>query len=183
MDEKKILREQIISLRNSLLEEERKKRSLQIVQNIESSEVFKKASSVLFYAPFRNEVDLLSLAEQYLSFKKICFPLVVEKELIITKVSSLKDLSQGSFGILEPDASLPEISKSDINLVLVPCVGIDIRGNRLGYGGGFYDRFLADYLGEKMGVVYDFQRVDELPVSAGDIPLSSFVSEKGVSFY
>jgi 5-formyltetrahydrofolate cyclo-ligase len=91
-------------------------------------------------------------------------------------------LVMGSFGIQEPDRSSRRLDPQDVDLMLVPCVGCDRAGYRLGYGGGFYDRLLADLAWRSVptiGIVWPEAIVDHLPAEPWDIPLTRVCSNPG----
>ena len=94
------------------------------------------------------------------------------------------DLRPGRFGIWEPDPSCPEVTAGEVAVMLVPGLAFDIHGNRLGFGGGYYDEVLAGEGGERpgfvVGVGYDFQVVDSVPADAGDARVDCLVTDAGV---
>jgi 5-formyltetrahydrofolate cyclo-ligase len=87
-------------------------------------------------------------------------------------------MRSGAFGILEPRHDLPLMDLANIDLILIPAVACDRRGYRLGYGGGFYDRWLPNSTGFKAGIIfYDFY-IDAIPSDIWDVPLDVIVTEK-----
>jgi len=156
--------------------------SQKICDFLEQWKVFQEAKNILFFAPLPGEVDLLLLAQKALDQgKKVVFPRVLSREKGIIgaySVQSLKELKEESFGILEPK---PEYSldPKKIDLLFIPALGLDLQGNRLGFGGGFYDRFLPYTSGRKVGVIFSEQTLPHLSADSWDIPLDKGVSEKG----
>ena len=149
--------------------------SEKIIKELLSLPEIQNAHTVLIYYPHKNEVNVLPLFE-ILSFKgkKVLFPKTVNEELHPIHVSSLENLKKGNFGILEPEGEKAE--KDYIDIVIVPAVAFDKKGYRIGYGKGFYDRFLKDFKGLKVGVAYDFQVVDQVPHHEHDIPVDIIVT-------
>ena len=92
-------------------------------------------------------------------------------------INSLKELKKGNYGILEPDND-KLVNKKDIDLLIVPIVSYDKDHNRLGYGGGYYDRYLKDYEGKVIGLAFTFQQVEKLPVERFDLPIKTIIDEK-----
>ena len=92
-------------------------------------------------------------------------------------INSLKELKKGNYGILEPDND-KLVNKKDIDLLIVPIVSYDKDHNRLGYGGGYYDRYLKDYAGNVIGLAFTFQQVEKLPVERFDLPIKTIIDEK-----
>ena len=132
-------------------------------------------NSYLLYYPHKNEVNTLPIIEELLSYgKKVLLPKVENREIIPILVEDLNQLKNGFAGIKEPDGK--RVDKKGIDIVIVPAVAYDKRGYRLGYGHGYYDRFLSDYEGLKVGLAYDFQIVDTIPYENHDIPVDLVIT-------
>jgi 5-formyltetrahydrofolate cyclo-ligase len=175
---KEEIREEIRRRRLLLPESERKKKSLQIVEKLKTL-LPPEANVLMFYAPFKGEVDLLSLAKWCLKLgKRVVFPRVLGKEIVPLEVFSLKELSPGHCSILEPPYEPSRVVR-EVDIVFVPGIAFDRNCFRIGYGGGFYDRFLARWQIEaKIGICFDFQVVERIPVDSHDIPVDLVVTEK-----
>ncbi len=94
------------------------------------------------------------------------------------EISSLSDLEQSAFGLLEPDTELtPPVDPSGVDLILVPGVAFALDGNRLGMGGGYYDRFLAQTAGVKIGLSFEMQLKESLPIAIHDQQVDLIVTE------
>lgn len=93
-------------------------------------------------------------------------------------INSLDELKKSSFGILEPSNQSKIINKENIDLLIVPMVAFDSNHNRLGYGGGYYDRYLKNYAGKVIGLAFSFQQTEALPVESFDIPIKTIIDEK-----
>lgn len=168
--------------RGSLSPEEKKRLDQTIAERVLRSAAFRYASTLLAYAPKEEEVDVLPICEAALAKgKRLAFPRCFgDGEMSFHFVSSLSELSPGKYGILEPPASASVFSFSPATLCLVPGLSFDRFGYRLGYGRGYYDRFLARFEGSALGVVYsDFIR-DALPHGTFDFSVSALVSENGI---
>ena len=94
-------------------------------------------------------------------------------------LTSVHDMQKGAYGIYEPRIVIP-ISPEEIDAVLIPGVAFGISGERLGFGKGYYDRFLAEFHGLKIGICYDFQVMDNLPVDKHDVKMDLIITEKGI---
>ena len=163
-----------------LSEEERRSLSLRLIDNLKSLiSLFPTAESFLFFYPIKGEPDLLPLASELLdSGKRVLFPKVDGGEILPVEVSSLKELLPGKFGIPEPPLDYGRVLRSP-DVVFVPGLAFDIYGFRIGYGGGFYDRFLARVSPlAKIGVCFGFQLFSELPHDPFDIPVDYITTEK-----
>ncbi|SMP14323.1 5-formyltetrahydrofolate cyclo-ligase [Desulfurobacterium pacificum] len=141
--------------------------------------LFSNAKSFLFYYPFKNEVTLLNLAEKLLQAgKTVAFPKTEGKEIIPVAVNNLRELSPGKFSIPEPPLNPEKILKT-IDIAFVPGIAFDLNCFRIGYGGGFYDRFLAKWkIGTKIGICFDFQVVEKIPTDPFDVPMNAVITEK-----
>ena len=166
------------SRRLLLSDSERAAKSEELVRRL-LDEIPKEADSFLFYAPFKGEVDLLPLADSLLKEGKVvAFPKVVSEEIRPIAVGSLRELSPGFASIREPSYSPHRVLKR-VDVVFVPGIAFDLECFRLGYGGGFYDRFLANWeVGTKIGICFDFQVLDRLPVEPFDQLVDLVVTEK-----
>ena len=110
------------------------------------------------------------------------FPLAhSDGTLTFHQVQQKRELKPGRFGILEPDGDLA--NSKDLDAVVVPGVGFDTYGNRLGMGRGYYDRFLATTNATRIGFGYPCQLVPHIPVEKHDLPMDSFVSSYGVTYF
>lgn len=171
--------------RLALAKEEWQSRSARIVQNILAFEKFQQAKVVHGFIPdeHRHEVNLIPLLEWIISNqKKLLVPVVEEGELISVELTSFNHLEKNSFGVREPVAHVPSSLESEIDLVLVPLLAVDSKGNRLGYGKGYYDRFFKRLNSQafKLGVAFAFQVLNHVPATGNDIRLDAVVTESGM---
>ncbi len=184
---KKELRQKILSLRQALPVEVVREKSLAIADRIFERGEFTAAQTVMLYLPFRKEVDTVAVIERcFAEDKKVVIPIseVATRKLILSELKEYPgDLTTGAYGILEPrpDCIRP-VADVDIDLVLVPGVGFDIHGNRLGYGAGFYDRFFERL---RPGVpliapAFELQVVENTHPEAHDRPVNLVITEERV---
>lgn len=182
MTTKESIRREIIARRKAMTDEECTQKSKVICEHLEKSELFKSAQNVLFFASHKNEPDILPLAKKYFLQKNILFPRVkdaLQKTMEIRHVQKNEDLCVGAFGILEPKLENTELfDPQKIDLLIIPAVSIDEKGNRLGYGGGFFDRFLYSLPGFLLGVIFADDYREKLPSETHDIRLHGYVSEE-----
>lgn len=149
-----------------------------ICSRLEALPEFQRAQSVLFYYPIHGEVDVRPLLEKYQSSKVVLLPVAHRYSLELRPYAGRKDLKRGRFGIPEPQTRK---YKGHIDLIVVPGVAFDRQLNRLGRGGGYYDRFLKKYqLTTKVAVAYDFQMVDEVPVNKRDHKVNLIITPNEV---
>ena len=129
--------------------------------------------------------SLLPLAEQALRLgKRIAFPLCHPKthKMTFHAVDTLGELTVGAYGIPEPDHHLPTVTANARTLCIVPALSFDRFGYRLVYGGGYYDRFLSEFAGISVGLVYEALCVEELPRDRYDERVDLIITEKGVNY-
>lgn len=177
--EKGAIRATMLRRRSALLPDQVAFMSRQAQQRLVATDVFVAARSLALYSPIRNEIatsDIFARASS--QGKQVYYPRVAGALLNFVQISSLEQLVPGSFGLLEPAADL-ETSRYVPELILVPGVAFDRCGHRLGYGRGFYDRYLACCSAQvvRVGFAYSFQLCDALPAGDHDQPLDALVTD------
>lgn len=170
---KKQIREALLQKRelHTATEEDTNK----VVEKLLSLPQIKKAKSVLLYYPHKNEINTLPLINAFLKQgKTVLLPKVEGLNIIPVIFKDLSQLKEGYAGIKEPEGKA--ISPEEIDIVIVPGVAFDKKGHRLGYGKGYYDRFLSKTNALKIGLAYDFQIVENLPAEEHDVPLDLIIT-------
>ncbi|SKC91416.1 5-formyltetrahydrofolate cyclo-ligase [Maledivibacter halophilus] len=187
MDGKDVLRKNMLKKRKSMKEADAKEYSEKIISELKNQEIFQKSRNIMIYLSFNNEVDTYNLMEYCLKRgKKIIVPFTIKKErqIIPSEVRNPhEELILNSLGYKEPDIkSMREVNVENIDLVIVPGVVFDIDGNRIGFGGGYYDRFLKRLRSSTMTIAlcYDYQVVDKVPVDQFDMPVKCIITEKRI---
>lgn len=179
------VRKSCLMQRATLGEQDRKSRSLIIQQRLWDLLEFQKAETVMLFLNFRDEVETTATAEAVLAGKKrLILPRCAPKGVILPlEVSNLAlDLELGAWEIREPKLTNAEVNPLEIDLVVVPGAGFDLQGNRLGYGGGFYDRFferLRDSV-PKVALSFECQIIGQVPVDEHDVKMTKLITEKMV---
>lgn len=134
---------------------------------------WRAAKTVLVYKHKESEFSVNSLANAaFRDGKRVCFPRVEGEELTIHHVESWQGLAPGAFGIDEPDPWAEQVPLHEIGVAVVPGLAWTREGNRLGQGGGFYDRLLPRLECASFGVGFDVQMVDDLPIEDHDVPVN-----------
>ncbi len=174
------LRREVLKKRRSLSEEERSSRDIRIRERLRNLPEFRTAKKILMFYPAKGEPDITPLLEEVLREGRSLFLPKVEGERIkAVRVRKLSELSEGSFGIPEP-AGGEEIDPSSLEAVVVPGVVFDRSCYRIGFGRGYYDRFLPLVKAPKIGVAYSFQVFGEVPRDPWDVPLDLIVTDTEV---
>ena len=167
------LREELKSLRESLNPAQREAAATATEAKIVHLPAWQKAKVVCLYASFKGELPTTQLLQNLLSSKKRCVLPKVNADGLpeLYEIKSFQDLELSSLEILEPKINCPRINPTQIDFFLVPGIGFDRQGNRLGHGSGFYDRLLAQASPSAflLGYGYDFQVVHAIPHEAHDI--------------
>ena len=165
--------------------EERARRDAAICRAALELVSFRHANVVLLYAPIGAEIDVMPIAEAALARgKQVAFPRcnVAERTMQFHIVSDPAALSPGAYGIREPDPQAPVFAAApgENAVCFVPGLVYDKSGYRLGYGGGYYDRFLAAFPGGKVGVIYSDFILPVLPRGYFDARMDILLTEKNV---
>lgn len=180
---KKELRAAYRAARADMMPEQRAAQAEQICAHILQSSVYAEASCVLLYAATEGEIDLSAVAKDaWEQGKTVAYPRCLDKagHMAFFIVDTPTRLTEGSFGIPEPSEDcLPWQPTADA-LCIVPALAADAFGNRLGYGKGYYDRFLAEFRGVSACAVYAFGMAQSLPVEEHDLPVAYIVTPEGV---
>jgi 5-formyltetrahydrofolate cyclo-ligase len=168
-------------------EKERAAKSAAIAGKIIALQQIESAKVICCYVSFRSEVETRDLIRQLLQQdKSVVVPWCKGDELRLTRIESMNDLAPRTLGLLEPVQSIREdsdrqVSPVDVEVFLVPGLAFTPAGDRLGYGRGYYDRTLAQCPDSwKIGVAFDVQIVEAIPVNRLDIRMNSVVTESHV---
>jgi 5-formyltetrahydrofolate cyclo-ligase len=176
--DKKEVRRAIRDLKRAVPFEEKLRRSEAIMHKVELLPQFEQAKTVLLYWSMDDEVQTHSFVERWYREKTLLLPCVDGNDLRLRQYTGPECMVAGEqFGIGEPMGE--EFTRLDeIEMIIVPGVAFDRHNNRMGRGRGFYDRLLSSTPSAlKVGVAFDFQMLDEIPVEPFDIPMDKVVTE------
>ncbi|MDK2877872.1 MAG: 5-formyltetrahydrofolate cyclo-ligase [Thermoanaerobacteraceae bacterium] len=180
---KKELRRIFLKTRSELAAEDIIEKSAKIMSRLFSLSEFRGAKTIMFYVDAGNEVKTRDGITKALSeWKRVVVPKVKKGYgLLAIEIKSLDELSPGTFGILEP-AGEKGISPEEIDLVVVPGVAFDKKGNRMGYGAGYYDSFLPKLRPEvkKVAIAFEMQVTDSLPAEEHDVKMDLIITENTI---
>ena len=184
---KRTLRSEILNKRKSLSKDDVNGKSSAISKLLFSTDEYRSSKYIMCYIDFRNEVRTEEIIRTALKEgKNIIIPIsVVEtRQLILSQLLDYdKELEAGTYGILEPKKEfIREVNPELIDLVLMPGVAFDRRGYRIGYGGGYYDRFLTkiDKSVPKIALAFDLQMVPHVVEGRYDIAVNYIITEKEI---
>lgn len=180
-EEKKVLRNKILEIRDSLNNNEKELMDNKIFNELINTDLYKRSINIFIYISFSNEINTRNIIEKAFKDKKNVFiPKVYKDDKLMKaiKLNSIDELKKNSMGILEPIDDSNYIEKENIDLIVVPGVVFDKECNRIGYGGGYYDRYLKDIKSKKNKIVlaYDLQIVDKIESEVHDIKVDYIIT-------
>lgn len=176
--EKADIRNKIKTLRSMLLESERQSAADEVFARLEKTAAFLMADRILMYHSLPDELSTLSFLSKWNGKKHFYLPRVNGVNLEILPYDETR-LELGAFHIEEPTGN-NTIDPEEIELIVVPAVAYDRYGNRLGRGKGFYDRLLASTKATKVGVGYEFQLVENIPVEPHDVKMDIIITQNSI---
>lgn len=180
--EKKEIRKRMRVLRENMTREDMFSKSSLIFEQLITVPEYKNAEKIFTYVSMNNEVDTIMLMDYSLSMdKRVFVPKVSGRDMLFYEISDISELSPGYCGIYEPDTDGKEPDYSKTGFMCMPGVAFDKDYNRIGYGGGFYDRYLS---GEnkfyKAALAYEFQFVDHIRTEHVDVKPDMIVTEDNI---
>ncbi len=166
------LRSHIRSLKRQMTESEIQKKSETLCRLFTATDAYRNAKTLYGYMSYNQEVRILPILEQALrEGKRVAIPKCYGDEMRFIFMDDLTQVEKSSCGIPEPVSDGP-IADDETALVLMPGMAFDRQGHRIGYGGGYYDKFLSAELNHPtVALCYDFQVLEQLPTEEYDIPV------------
>lgn len=180
--EKKILRKELKQKRKNLPESYRHQADIQISEHIKNLELYRQAQRIFCYVSMAEEVDTRALLENMLADgKTVAVPLCLEKGVMEPRqITNMDQLKPGAYGILEPQEDTRKLEPEALELCVIPCVSCRTDGIRLGYGGGYYDRFLPKTKAKRVILCQEQMLCEDIPAESHDCPMDMVVTEAGV---
>lgn len=179
---KESLRKSILSKRRNI--ENKGEKDELIRENLICNDLYLNAKQVLFYAPLNDEINIDDCINDALMLKKrVALPTCTDNNgnMKFYNISSLDDLKLGHFGVREPDTDkCEEVTDFNNSICVVPALAFSKKGFRLGYGKGYYDRFLKNYISISIGLCYNELVLNELPTDEFDIPVNYVITENSI---
>ncbi|MDA8412800.1 MAG: 5-formyltetrahydrofolate cyclo-ligase [Desulfobacteraceae bacterium] len=181
---KRSLRQQMLARRRALSHDQWLASSRMAQRQLIALEEFLRAGCIALYAPAHKETDTVEILEAaFAAGKRVLYPAVCGERMVFRQVEALQHLAEGSFGILEPCPTGVDLHADEPDLIVVPGVAFDHCGHRIGYGKGYYDRFLR-HPGRKahlVGLCHDFQLVDgAIPAEEHDMRMELIVTDRRI---
>lgn len=181
LSKKKLLRTRLLKKRKDLSRALRRQKSRKIFARLFKVPKFRKAEKIAVYFSVTPEVETRPLLARLLKNRRIFLPRVdpCKKGLVLHRVKALgRDLRKGAYSIMEPRPRCPRADASMMDLMIVPGVGFDKKGNRLGRGAGYYDRLLKKAKKvHKIGICFREQIVGKIPMTGHDVPVDQVITD------
>ena len=185
-NDKKALRKEILAKRNIMDAIEKEEKDRKILDEFYESNYYREAKNIFIYISYDSEINTKGIIKKALrDNKKIYVPRTEFKTRLMdaVEITSLNNLIESEYGILEPSVEEPHIDPNEIDLIVVPGVAFDRNGGRMGYGAGFYDRYFKKISKDnmkkviKLALAYDFQILEKIPMNEQDVPVNYIITE------
>lgn len=184
--DKEAIRRQMLFKRKEMSREEAEQKCRTIFDYLLELPEYQESTHLMTYVSFQQEVstlDLLALRFAKRQPTSVPFCMTAARDLYAMEIDGMEDLAESTFGLLEPLPGHGRIqAPSGIDLVILPGLAFDVKGNRIGFGAGYYDRFLARLPSHavKIALAFAFQVLPEVPRCPWDIPADMIVTEQGI---
>lgn len=181
-DEKNELRALLLAKRRAIDEGTKGERDRRLCEVIRESAVFRETELLFAYDPLSHEIDIMPLLRLCLAEgRRLALPRTLPRGVMhFHLVRSLDELTVGRMGIREPDANAEPVLPEEGTLILVPALAYDRQGYRIGYGGGYYDRYLRTHPARTLGVTYEDFLLDRIPREPHDLSVFEVATERRV---
>lgn len=181
------IREYYINKRRETEESVKSEKDARVSSNMIASATYRYADVLLLYMPRADEVDITPIAKAALEAgKRVAFPRCNpdDRSMVFYYVDSLDDFELSTYGLMEPPASFEAFDPADCEkhnvICIVPGIVYDRKGYRIGYGGGYYDRYLSAFAGTKVGVAYSDFIANSVPHGRFDLAVDVLMTERGI---
>lgn len=173
---KEILREKYLKIRKNINELDREKYNNDIFKKVIDLKEYKESKLVLIYVSLKDEVDTFKLIEHSLEIgKRVAVPKCIKNDIEFFYIESLNELEKGKFNILEPKAN-KKVEDFASSICIIPGIAFDKEMSRIGYGKGFYDRFLKNYCGIKIGIAYRECICENIDNDINDVKIDKIIT-------
>ena len=183
-ESKATLRKSMMKKLATLREDERQEISKKLAHHLFETKLWKEAETIGIYLSFGNEWDTRAVIEEaWRAGKKVVIPKTIPaiKGMEFYQINNYSEVKKGHFDIQEPIVEqTTQRDKNEIDLLVVPGLIFSKNGYRIGFGGGYYDRFLTDFIHPTISLVWSEQLIDDLPTNQYDLPVQYILTEKGI---
>lgn len=188
-EDKKKLRKEILDKRNNMDLNIKRELDNCIFNRFYGSSYYKNANKIFIYVSYSSEIDTKKIINKILEEGKRVFVPRTEnktKSMEAIEITSLDDLEESRYGILEPSIDKESINPNELDLIVVPGVAFDCCGGRIGYGAGYYDRYFKKINDEnlirikKIALAYEMQILNRIPMNEFDMTIDYILSENQI---
>lgn len=173
--DKQAIRQSILAKLNKHSDKSIKEKTNIISGKLLSRDDYSRSKTIFLYISKKEEVGTYDIIAHSLSIgKKIYAPAIKNKKIMACNVKKIDELKKGRFQIMEPPIST---TKNKFDMIIVPAIAFDAKGARLGRGGGYFDRFLSQAKGTRVGLAFDFQIVDKITSEPHDMRVDKIITE------
>lgn len=158
----------------------KRKKDKKIMDRLTRFASFEKAREFFMYLSHRGEVSTDTLLEKFFKKKKIIVPKIQSKRICLFELQHPSKFQEGKFGIREPVFCILKRAWHEIDVAIVPGIAFDMSGHRIGFGGGYFDRFLKKLDCTTIGLAYEWQIIDKVPTHPYDVPVDFIITEKRI---
>ena len=170
----------MLALREAQKATVKKKKDRAILHTLAGFKIFQNSTEFFSYISYKGEVDTSAIIKKHKKSKQVLLPAIESKLIRVYHATDPHDTVPGLYGIHEPrDRTHPHMHKH-IEVALIPAVAFDSTGHRIGYGKGYFDRFLKRVDCTTIGLAYEFQIIDKLPHTRYDVPVDFIVTERRI---
>lgn len=177
---KRELRKKFIRLREEQLPLEKYKKDKKILQRLAKFSPFLLAKEFFTYINHKGEVATDILIKKYFGKKHIIVPRIKAKRICLYELHNPHEFENGAFGVREPKICILKRKFDEIDVALIPGIAFDKTGHRIGFGGGYFDRFLKKIHCTTIGLAYEFQIIEKVPAEKYDVAVDYIVTEKRI---
>ena len=174
--EKAALRQYLLKKRDGISFELKKISSQKIHQKLKENKLFNDAKKIACYYSIGSEVMTTQLINDIMKTKSISLPKIVDDKLVFKQITNLEKLERGPYEIMEPRDDYETVDDHDI--IIVPTIGITRFGDRLGYGFGYYDRYLSGTNTKTISLTFAQQIIKSIPNTENDVKIDWIISEE-----
>lgn len=155
----------------------KKEKDALILKRLGSFDEFKRAKEFFTYLSHKGEVATDAIVAKFINKKKIVVPRISGKLLHLHELHEKAEFVKGRFGIREPKNCARKAKRGTVDVALIPGIAFDETGHRIGFGGGYFDRFLKKLRCTTIGLAYEFQIIEKVPTHKYDVPVDYIVTE------
>lgn len=175
---KHVIRKKILKLRKDHAIFDKYKKDKAILNRLAKFKIFRDSKEFFTYLSHKGEVSTDLLIDKFFGKKKIIVPKVRNSKICLFELKDKYQFEKGRFGIREPKVCLPKKNWKEIDIAIIPGIAFDKSGHRIGFGRGYFDKFLKKLHCTTIGLAYELQIIDKVPAQPYDVPVEYIITER-----